>query len=98
MNKARHIFFPLALVCLMLLKVSAFHIYTHHSENDDHIECQICDLVLENQSAEVQLTFTENIIVPDFYLFAEPVEIIDQDVPSKTSHNLHLFLRPPPVI
>ncbi|MEM8847821.1 MAG: hypothetical protein AAGD17_12035 [Bacteroidota bacterium] len=38
---------------LLLIKVSAFHVYTHHHDDCDSVEnCEICDVVFENQTTD----------------------------------------------
>ncbi len=68
MNSFGKIFFALGLVLLMLFKVSAFHIYEHCEENEhheDHEECHLCDIALQNQVTELnfspQIDFIPNV-------------------------------------
>nr|WP_298998635.1 hypothetical protein [uncultured Allomuricauda sp.] len=84
---------------LMLLKVSAFHVYTHdHYDDCDSIEnCEICDIVLDNQTSNVDIPqpipidIFQLIISQETADFTSPVFFYD----SKFNH---LFCRPPPLI
>ncbi len=100
MKQRTQIFGLLLLTALMLVKVSAFHIYSHQDFDTDAIEdCSYCDLAIENQNAELLVAD----IVVDFAKktfffetkkpqFAHQIELIG------LKENLKLFLRPPPAL
>jgi len=83
-------------VGLLLTKVSAFHVYEHHTDNEHEDQCELCLLLIDSQQAETlttPLTFSEEkfvptrpqskILIPDFQVISDV---------SKTD----LFSRPPP--
>ncbi|NKI32198.1 hypothetical protein [Croceivirga thetidis] len=96
MNNAGKILFSFALMVLMLLKVSAIHIYEHSEEDSGHEECHLCELAMENQVAELELQ-------PDFRISPEVISHIDivktfgqPKTKVATTNKSYFFLRPPP--
>ncbi|MEW2921998.1 hypothetical protein AB1A65_11055 [Muricauda sp. ANG21] len=86
----------LVILTLMLVKVSAFHIYSHQDCDSDTIEnCNDCYLALVSQASDfdapediqvvVNLYFTDN---------AQQLSIVEQF--NGQSCNLFYFSRPPP--
>ncbi len=81
---------------LMLIKVSALHVYTHHQDDCDAVEnCEICDIVLDIQSSDVE--------IPSQFVPLASQSIVQEEVSIKYiqtftgNSNLHqLFSRPPP--
>ena len=96
MLRLKKIFGLLLFASLMLLKVSAFHVYVHEHESCNTVEdCEICDIVLDNQTSDLDIpspvTFNEcqwvtynDAILPQSNLF-----FFD-------SKQNQLFSRPPP--
>lgn len=83
---------------LMLIKVSAFHIYSHQNDEANSVDnCEICDIAIESQSSDldIPLQFTA-INANNFVLvncFAEKPTVCI------TGSNFYqLFSRPPPSI
>ncbi len=83
---------------LMLIKVSAFHIYTHDDTDADNIEnCIVCDAVLENLTSDIQFA-GDNIDVVPAHEIADSVPQAFFDQPAETAvFYFRLFSRPPPV-
>ena len=96
MLRMKKIFGLVFFTILMLLKVSAFHVHTHHDEDCEGIDkCEICDLVLESQTSDLDIpspsiTEIQDIIIIDNYVLLKP-EFFSRD----SGINL-LFSRPPP--
>jgi hypothetical protein len=86
-----------AFMALMFVKVSALHVYAHHDYEGHEVEdCTSCELAMENQSVEVLLDFSEELVLQQFFSYPEPTQLKELCDFSNTSKNLHLFLRPPP--
>ncbi|WP_420601312.1 hypothetical protein [Flagellimonas sp.] len=81
---------------LMLIKVSALHVYTHDDTDVDSIEnCTTCDIALENQSSDVQLQ--ANIVEVPVQEIAKGTLTIGTEQQLKPMRfNFFLFSRPPP--
>lgn len=62
----KKILFSLALFTLMMVKVSAFHVYMHDDASKAEIEnCSTCDLAIEQQQTEfVSIDFPVEINTP----------------------------------
>ncbi len=90
---------PILFFALMLFKVSSFHVYTHHDTTTDQVEnCKICDVAIENQDVEFQLTSLVSIPnQQNFELVEIKITTLNQ---VDTSLDLHfrLFGRPPPSV
>ncbi|WP_136465273.1 hypothetical protein [Flagellimonas onchidii] len=83
---------------LILVKVSAFHVYVHHDSETDEIEnCTVCDLVMENQGSELQ--FSTPVVEMDTPEVIQVIKEIVSGQQLKTIRfNFSLFSRPPPHI
>ncbi|NAY91042.1 hypothetical protein GTQ34_03840 [Muricauda sp. JGD-17] len=96
MKQVTRVFGVLLFVSLMLLKVSALHVYSHQDDKGDTIEnCQICNILAENQTAEVPLASTSDftaVLIPTI-----TIEVVyEQPVFKRQQHTLHCISRPPP--
>ena len=82
---------------LMLVKISAFHVYEHHdSVYGQHTQCELCVLTMESQQGETLMTPTAIVAVdlniPDYNSDITPFDLPVITDPLKTT----LFSRPPP--
>ena len=98
MSQMKRIVGLLLFTSLMLLKVSALHVYTHHDDDCNGIEkCEICDIVFESQSADLEISssFILHIsqgVIPNSS-FTEKAQIFSGEL------KVHqLFSRPPPFL
>ncbi|MEM9076191.1 MAG: hypothetical protein AAGC43_04085 [Bacteroidota bacterium] len=85
------------LIGLLLIKVSAFHVYEHHDEPDEHEhQCELCFLTFISQQVDI-LVFDTNFIQIGFELpeFTEPINITDLSFPFGFWPS-GLLSRPPP--
>ncbi len=81
---------------LMLVKVSAFHVYAHDDTEADGIEnCDVCDLAIENQGSEIQFSIEVPTIEPP-ELLPNALEIRLEQQLETGYFNFPLFSRPPP--
>lgn len=90
-------FSVMALILIVLLKVSSFHVFAHQDSSIDTIEnCTICDLAIENQNVEFTAT-VQSAKAPRAFVIVS--KVVSKAPPSESSPNhLHfkLFGRPPP--
>ncbi len=87
----------IAFLALMLVKVSALHIYSHEDFEEDTVEkCAFCDLAIENQNAEMLFDNATEVAFQQLFSFEDSPLPLKQDIFSTTEENLYLFLRPPP--
>jgi len=84
---------------LMLIKVCAFHVFTHQDADEDSIEhCSICDFATENQQMEFSANSETSLVQKPLNTF-NTLEIgydnlfFDTSLPDCT-----LFSRPPPFL
>ncbi|PKA99831.1 hypothetical protein B0O79_3553 [Flavobacteriaceae bacterium MAR_2009_75] len=97
MGKYQKIFTFFLFTSLMLVKVSAFHVYTHQDTAKTSVEnCKWCALAVENQNAAhlsvSDLDFSPNqVTVHENQLFADISELFLVD-----DTKSDLFSRPPP--
>nr|WP_299485183.1 hypothetical protein [uncultured Allomuricauda sp.] len=81
---------------LMLVKVSALHVYTHNDTEGDTIEnCTTCEVALENQNSDI--LFTSGVIevtTPD--ITTNSLVLFEDQQFVATKLNSLLFSRPPP--
>lgn len=86
------------LTSLMLVKVSAFHVYSHQEDHNDTVEnCHLCDIAMENQSMDMFINgdvVTPQNVTPTI---EEPPKMAPISVITDTSTFL-LFSRPPPTL
>ena len=85
------------LFALLLVKVSAFHVYTHHDSPTDELDnCKICHLVVETQSSEQHVEPAFSFDIPRLEIVGH--DSITQNTTVLTSFLSHyrLFGRPPP--
>lgn len=88
------------LICcllLMLVKVSALHVFAHQSSDENTIEnCSFCELAIENQKNELvnpsEIEFTSDETI--FVIIESEVKYQNSFVESFSA--FHLFSRPPP--
>lgn len=84
----------------MLVKVSAFHVYSHDVDTDrDTVEhCTICNTLIENQELEFQDIDTPSLEIPTFVSGETYLNTYDNTfiLLSRYSSYIH-FGRPPPV-
>ncbi|AWX46004.1 hypothetical protein HME9304_03036 [Flagellimonas maritima] len=98
MLQMRKIIGLLLFIFLMLIKVSALHVYAHQSNDCDTIEnCDICDIALENQSSDLE--------IPSLPILSSSKEIVQvkrftekAQVFFRESNTYQLFSRPPPLL
>ena len=87
----------LLLISLLLLKVSAFHVYEHHNELTEHEhQCELCFITFVSQQVDI-LVFDTNFISIDFEPpeFKEQINSTDLSSPSGFWQS-SLLSRPPP--
>ncbi|MEM7485132.1 MAG: hypothetical protein AAF348_07975 [Bacteroidota bacterium] len=82
---------------LMLIKVSALHVYTHHDDDCDAIEnCEICDIALQSQSSNLEIP--SQFISSNHSIFLKVERFTENpQVSSRASNAFQLFSRPPPL-
>lgn len=85
------------LFTLILLKVSSFHVYTHHDSASNDIEnCAFCELAIENQQTAYTLNtpqlFSTAFLETNRNVLAKEYKAVT----TSTCFTLHLFGRPPP--
>ncbi|MEL6304696.1 MAG: hypothetical protein AAFQ20_07900 [Bacteroidota bacterium] len=82
---------------LLLFKVSALHVYEHHHDEEAHEHpCEHCELALDFQKADIQLTFP--VLVPQMAIalpFDGDLSFLTTQT-QKSSFITELFSRPPP--
>ncbi|WP_273566692.1 hypothetical protein [Maribacter halichondriae] len=87
------------LFALLLVKVSAFHVYTHHDSPTDELDnCKICHLVLETQSSEQQVEPVLSFDIAKIAVIGENPIIRENTVFTSFLLHYRLFGRPPPSI
>lgn len=84
----------------MLIKVSAFHVYTHHDSDKSSIEnCKWCIMVVENQHAEHQIAVEVQVSpISCSPVLGEPIFVGNIDLFIERPFQSCLFSRPPPSI
>ncbi|WP_146129933.1 hypothetical protein [Flagellimonas meridianipacifica] len=81
---------------LILVKVSAFHVHAHHDEDCEAIDdCEICDLVLENQASDLDIPIPFFTDINHVISIEEKAPLKSKSFSSSSNINL-LFSRPPP--
>ncbi|WP_139063719.1 hypothetical protein [Flagellimonas eckloniae] len=85
------------LITLILIKVSAFHVYEHHDDHEDKTgSCEFCLFAIDSQQSDLLLQASAVIKVPNELSAYKPC-IISQDFQiSRVSCRSNLFYRPPP--
>ncbi|WP_422351401.1 hypothetical protein [Flagellimonas sp.] len=96
MQDLKKIFVFLLFATLMLVKVSALHVYSHQDGETHEIEnCAICEIALESQQSNFEITGKVMIPEVNTFFITEEVEFQYQiNVPIPSSH--FFFSRPPP--
>ncbi|WP_435625571.1 hypothetical protein [Flagellimonas sp.] len=83
---------------LILFKVSGFHVYTHHHDDCDSVEnCEICDLVLENQTSDLDIPSPSLTGIQEIILINNALLLKPESLSTDSGINL-LFSRPPPQV
>ncbi|WP_423999635.1 DUF2645 family protein [Maribacter sp. IgM3_T14_3] len=60
------------LFCLMLIKVTSFHLYSHDDNSVDTIEnCSICDMAIQSQNSEFTFVAILVLILLPFIFFTD---------------------------
>ncbi|SHG33288.1 hypothetical protein SAMN04488116_1002 [Flagellimonas flava] len=84
------------LTSLMLVKVSALHVYSHQEDDSDTAEnCHLCDIAMDNQSMDMLAnndTLPQQNVTP--IIEEEPLTVLPYVI-TDFSTSL-LFSRPPP--
>ncbi|SNY99819.1 hypothetical protein [Flagellimonas pacifica] len=81
---------------LMLVKISALHVYTHDDTDVDAVEnCTICDIALENQNSDFQLD-NDTLKISAQEISQEAIGISADQQLKPIRFNFLLFSRPPP--
>ena len=89
----------LALLFIVGLKVSSFHVFTHQDNASDTIKnCAICDMAVENQDAEFVATFHTAPTTPNVITVSKPLSKANRSESSPTYLHFKIFGRPPPDI
>ncbi|MEM8847973.1 MAG: hypothetical protein AAGD17_12795 [Bacteroidota bacterium] len=92
----KKIFGLLLFTGLMLLKVSAFHVYAHQDDDCESIEnCEICDIALENQTSDIDFFTPPALKINNKVLFEDVLVITTHSFESDSKVSL-LLSRPPP--
>ncbi|WP_407943379.1 DUF2645 family protein [Maribacter spongiicola] len=85
------------LFCLMLIKVTSFHVYSHDDNSVDTIEnCSICDMAVQSQNSE--FTFVAIlllILLPFIFFIKKKLTPLVLEAPSFYFRYV-TFGRPPP--
>ncbi|TMU56360.1 hypothetical protein [Flagellimonas algicola] len=96
MAKAKNIIAFILFGALMLIKVSALHVYTHQGSDADGMDhCYLCEMAIEAQQAD--LDFAQNDFAP--MLLDEPTRVVTTTYSQPTTVTTvpnSLFSRPPP--
>ena len=96
MDKTRKIIVFLLFTCLMLVKVSAFHVYSHQHDDKDAIEhCDQCEIAMEAQNADFEVLADIVVCEPLQVAISKRMVLTDTDATIETSTYI-LFSRPPP--
>lgn len=82
---------------LMLVKVSAFHVYTHDHGEEDHVEdCPICDVLFEALSSAHDFELGFDFELPQDTLVAYHANTTYSYAYFTSEISFHFFGRPPP--
>ncbi|MEP3210814.1 MAG: hypothetical protein ABJN95_16550 [Maribacter sp.] len=97
MKKILERFSAVLLIGLLLIKVSAFHVYEHHDSLDDSNDhCELCVLTIEGQQSE-SLTPPLTVVVHSPLQFPSLPKIHSlEEGYVQTIVKGNLFARPPP--
>ncbi|WP_420828444.1 DUF2645 family protein [Maribacter zhoushanensis] len=87
------------LFCLMLIKVTSFHVYTHQDSAVDSIEnCSICDLAVQNHNSDFTFVATLLLILlPIIKFTGKSISPLVLEAPSNY-FRYAIFGRPPPFL
>lgn len=90
-------FFAIFLICLLLVKVSAFHIYEHHNAPDDsNKQCELCILTIDGQQFEGIVPLPSVIECPSLTLHSRSTTFSFGESHANTFYKGTLYSRPPP--
>jgi hypothetical protein len=82
---------------LMMVKVSAFHVYCHISHDKESIKhCGICDVALVNQHTQLNFADEIEIVSTIFVLIPGQKEFNDITTTPESRVSIRLCSRPPP--
>ena len=85
------------LTCVVLIKISAFHVFAHEEDTASVENCSWCIQAVENQLADCTITELEDFVnIPILQIFNKP-NLKQADLYPRISSKARLFLRPPPV-
>ena len=90
-------YFSLVLIAVLLIKVSAFHVYEEHDAVEDPGgHCELCVIAIDGLQFE-GIT-PSPIVVPESPVsaFFKPERIFPQQMHALKGEAFHLFSRPPP--
>jgi len=95
----KKILFSFVLFSLILVKVSAFHVYFHSEDSNVSIEnCTTCDLAIENQQAQsAEIKLLEEAIMINFDFLSKDDHFIAVDWIAENELTYYHQNRPPPV-
>jgi hypothetical protein len=94
MGQAKRLIGLFLFTALLLIKVSAFHTYTHN-DSDDIQDCETCILTLENQQEVLDLNISCEVSLDTLNKFDKYVNKYESIIPEKDFSGF-LFGRPPP--
>ncbi|NER19032.1 hypothetical protein [Spongiivirga citrea] len=96
----KKILFSAALFALMLVKVSAFHVYAHDDASKASIEnCNTCDLAIENQQAQfAEIDLFDDVIITNFDFTTKEDHFIAVVLIAENEPSYYFQNRPPPAL
>jgi len=87
------------LFTLLLVKVSAFHVYLHQDDATNEIEnCQVCHIVAETQSLEHHNTPPLSVDPPRVEIVLQEPILQDNIIVTSSFLQAKIFSRPPPFL
>ncbi|MFC4097221.1 hypothetical protein [Euzebyella saccharophila] len=84
------------LTCVVMVKISAFHVFTHDEDTTSVENCSWCIQAVENQLAECTITEFENFVNASIIQNFNKPNLKQADLFPRITSKAGLFLRPPP--
>ncbi|WP_350285978.1 hypothetical protein [uncultured Croceitalea sp.] len=89
-------FFPLILLALIAFKVSALHVYLHHSDEEHDDDCELCEHAIYHQIIEFSTPADFELVRIDYTPHFNQQEPYHDSVHVSAFFDNTLFVRPPP--